>query len=572
MFDTLITGGTVVDGSGGDRFRADVAIVGDRIAAIGEDLGPAERVIDAGDRLVTPGWVDIHTHYDGQVTWDPQMSPSSWHGVTTVVMGNCGVGFAPVRADQHDFLIQLMEGVEDIPGAALAEGLTWGWETFPEYLDAVDRLPRAIDVGTQVPHGAMRAYVMGRRGADNEPATASDIAEMARITREALEAGALGVSTSRTRLHRAKSGAPVPGTSAEVDELYGIGDALGAAGHGVFQMATDLDEADLEWMRQITQATGRRVMFSVVQHDGDPESCRRMLAACREDRAAGGLLTPMVAQRPSGVLMSWEGTANPFMAYAGYREIAHLEPAERLARLAQPSVRASILGNPPDMSSWFGLAGLISRGFHRQYRLGDPPDYEPEPSTSLAAIAERAGRPAAEVAYDTMMENDGRGLIYLPFLDYVDGDFESLRERMDDPVSVFGLSDGGAHCGVICDVSTPTYLLTYWARDRTRGDRLPLERLVAKQTRQTALVYGLEDRGLLAPGMKADLNVIDFENLTLHAPSMAYDLPAGGRRLVQRADGYDVTMCSGEVIFEAGEPTGALPGRLVRGPQANPVG
>ncbi len=573
MFDIVIRGGTVVDGSGGAPFDADVAIDGTRIVAIGTGLGPGRREIDARGKLVTPGWVDIHTHYDGQVTWDPHLSPSSWHGVTTAVMGNCGVGFAPVHDDQHDFLIQLMEGVEDIPGAALAEGLSWGWESFAEYLDVVDAMPRAIDVATQVPHGAVRAYVMGQRGADNEPATAADIAEMRKITQDALEAGALGFSTSRTFLHRAKDGKLVPGTHADADELEAIGDALHAAGHGVFQIASGLDPEDdeLEWMRHITQKTGRRVMFSVVQSSGNPEQWRRMLAVCDENQSNGGLLTAMVAQRPAGVLMGWESTIHPFSIYAGYRSIADLAPAERRARLAEPDVRASILDNPPNLEAYDGLLALITRGFANQYPLGDPPDYEPAPEASIAARAERAGISVFEAAYDAMMDQDGRGLIYMPFLDYIDGNFDNLREMMTHPASVFGLSDGGAHCGLVCDASMPTYLLTHWARDRSRGERIPVEQLVAKQTRETATTYGLDDRGLLAPGLKADVNVIDFDGMHLHAPEMVYDLPAGGRRLVQRADGYDVTICSGEVIFERGVATGALPGRLVRGPQHAPA-
>jgi N-acyl-D-amino-acid deacylase len=573
MFDIVIRGGTVVDGSGAAPFEADVAIDGTKIVAIGEGLGPAHREVDATGRLVTPGWVDIHTHYDGQATWDPQLSPSSWHGVTTAVMGNCGVGFAPVHHDQHDFLIQLMEGVEDIPGAALAEGLTWGWESFAEYLDVVDSMPRSIDVATQVPHGAVRAYVMGQRGADNEPATANDIAEMRQITQDALEAGALGFSTSRTFLHRAKDGKLVPGTNAETDELHAIGDALHAAGHGVFQIASGLDpeDAELEWMQHITDTTGRRVMFSVVQSSGNPDQWRRMLDACDRNQAAGGLLTPMVAQRPAGVLMGWESTIHPFSVYAGYRAVADLPPEKRRSRLADPDVRASILDDPPDVKSFDGLLALICRGFDNQYPLGDPPDYEPGPEASIAAIADRAGVSRFEAAYDAMMDQDGRGLIYMPFLDYIDGNFDNLREMMTHPLSVFGLSDGGAHCGLVCDASMPTYLLTHWARDRARGERVPIERLVAKQTRETAAIYGLDDRGLLAPGMKADVNVIDFDGMYLHAPEMVYDLPANGRRLIQRVDGYDVTICSGEVIYEAGVATGALPGKLIRGPQVAPT-
>ena len=573
MYDLVIRGGTIVDGTGGAPRRADVAITGDRIAAVGTEVGPGAREIDASGQLVTPGWVDIHTHYDGQVTWDEHLTPSGWHGVTTIVMGNCGVGFAPVRDDQHDFLIQLMEGVEDIPGTALSEGLTWGWETFPEYLDAVDAMPRSIDVGAQVPHGAVRAYVMGQRGADNEVATAEDIAAMAEVVREGLEAGALGFSTSRTWLHRAKDGKPVPGTSAADDELFGIGDALRDAGHGVFQIASDLmpEEPEIAWMKRITHDTGRRVAFSLLQNTLEPDQWRRMLEVCEQDAAEGGQLSPMVAQRPSGILLGWESTIHPFVFHPGYDAIAHLEPTERLRLLAEPETRTSILGNPPDMAAFEGLLATVVRGFTRQFPLGDPPEYEPGPERSIAAIAKCEGRSPHDVAYDVMMEDDGHGFIYMPLLDYNDGNLDNTRELMLHPQSVFGLSDGGAHCGLICDCSVPSYLLTHWARDRTRGERIPVETVVSKQTRETAEFYGMFDRGVIAPGMKADLNVIDFDKLHIRSPRMVYDLPAGGRRLIQEVDGYSYTVCSGEVIYESGQPTGALPGKLVRGPQPAPV-
>jgi N-acyl-D-aspartate/D-glutamate deacylase len=573
MDDLVIRGGTVVDGSGGPPRRADVAVSGDRIAAVGGDIGPGAREIDASGRLVTPGWVDIHTHYDGQATWDEHLTPSGWHGVTTVVMGNCGVGFAPVRDGEQDFLIQLMEGVEDIPGTALAEGMTWGWETFAEYLDAVDARPRSVDVGAQVAHGPVRAYVMGQRGADNEEATDRDIAAMAAIVREGLAAGALGFSTSRTWLHRAKSGELVPGTTAGEDELLGIGRALGEAGHGVFQVASDLmpEDPEIAWMQRISRETGRTVTFSLLQNRIEPDQWRRMLAVCERDAAEGGHLRPMVAQRPAGVLLGFEGTVHPFIFSPGYAAVAHLPPDERLERLAEPDVRASILDDPPDLDSFDGLVAAVTKGFSNQFPLGDPPEYEPGPESSIAAIAAREGRSPFEVAYDVLMQGGGRGLIYLPILDYVEGNLDNTRELMLHPRSVFGLSDGGAHCGVICDSSVPTYLLTHWARDRTRGERIPVETVVAAQTRETAELYGLRDRGLLAEGMRADVNVIDFEGLRLHAPRMVYDLPAGGRRLIQEVDGYSYTICAGTVTYEGGRPTGALPGRLVRGPQPAPA-
>jgi N-acyl-D-aspartate/D-glutamate deacylase len=572
MHDLVVRGGTLVDGTGSEKRLADVAIDGDRIVAVGNDLGEGRREIDASGQLVTPGWVDIHTHYDGQVTWDTHLTPSGWNGVTTVVMGNCGVGFAPVRPGQEEFLIQLMEGVEDIPGTALAEGIQWGWESFPEYLDAVEKMPRAIDVGAQVPHGAVRTYVMGERGAKNEKASPEDIEGMADIVREALQAGALGFSTSRTILHRAKDGEVVPGTNAEDEEVLGIGRVLGEVGHGVFEVASDLapEGDELAWMSKLSKETGRPVSFACLQNPGDPNQWKRLLKACEKDAAEGGHLTPQVAQRPAGLLLGFESTIHPLIAHPGYQAIAGLPRAERLEKLADPAVRAQILESQPDYGSLPGPAMLIMQGFHMMFPLGDPPDYEPGPEKSIAAIAKREGREPLELLYDVMMENEGRGIVYMPLLGYANGDLEPIREMMLHPQSVFSLSDGGAHCGLICDASVPTFLLTHWVRDRSRGDRIPIEQVVEQQTRRTAAFYGMEDRGVIAPGMKADLNVIDFENLHIHAPEMVYDLPAEGRRLIQKVDGYRYTVCSGEVIYEDGEPTGALPGKLVRGPQPAP--
>ncbi len=573
MHDLVIRGGTVVDGSGAAARTADVAVDGDRVVAVGNDVGAGRREIDATGLLVTPGWVDIHTHYDGQVTWDTHLTPSGWNGVTTIVMGNCGVGFAPVKPGEQAFLIQLMEGVEDIPGTALSEGIDWSWESFPEYLDAVERMPRAIDVGAQVPHGAVRAYVMGERGAKNEKATSEDISQMAALVKEALQAGALGFTTSRTILHRAKDGEVVPGTNAEDEEVLGIGRMLGEVGHGVFEVASDLapEGDELAWMSKLGKETGRPVAFACLQNPGDPDQWRRLLAAVEKDAAEGGCLTPQVAQRPAGLLLGFESTVHPFSAHAGYQALAQLPRKERLAKLADPAVRAQILDNPPDYSSMPGPAMLIMQGFHMMYPLGDPPDYEPAPDKSVAAIAARECRKPLEVVYDIMIGNDGRGLVYLPLLGYANGSLDAIREMMMHPRSVFGLSDGGAHCGLIADASMPTYLLTHWVRDRSRGERIELEKIVAAQTRETARFYGMEDRGLLEPGMKADINVIDFDALHIHAPEMVYDLPAEGRRLIQKVDGYRYTICSGEVIYEDGVPTGALPGKLVRGPQAQPA-
>jgi len=565
MHDLVIRGGTIVDGTGTDRREGDVAIDGDRIATVGAGAARGRREIDARGLLVTPGWVDIHSHYDGQVRWDPYLTPSCWHGVTTVVMGNCGVGFAPARPDRHAWLIGLMEGVEDIPGPTLAAGLAWAWETFPEYLDALADVPRALDVAAQVPHGAVRAYVMGERGAKNEPATPDDIRGMAAIVREGIAAGALGFTTSRTQLHRAVDGEVVPGTYATEDELLGIGRAMGG---GVFELASDLmpEERELAWMERLSAETGRPVTFACLQNDIDPGQGRRLLAAADAAAERGARLAPQIAARPTSLLLGFEGTAHPFIGHAAYRAIAHLPIDERLRRLADPDVRRAILDEQVQFTD--PLTAFVASAFHKLFPLGDPPDYEPAPEESVAAIAARAGKSAAEVAYDFLMERDGRGLLYLPLLNYSDFDFEPIREMLLHPRAVVGLADGGAHCGIICDAGTPTFLLTHWVRDRRRGARLPLELIVRRQTRETAELYGLHDRGLLAPGMKADVNVIDLDALALSPPEMVYDLPAGGRRLVQRARGYRATIKSGAAVFEDGVATGALPGRLVRGARA----
>ena len=578
MHDLVIRHGRVVDGTGAPAQEADVAIDGDRISAIGSvngsEIGPGRREIDARDRLVTPGWVDIHTHYDGQATWDPYLSPTGWNGVTTVVMGNCGVGFAPAPPDRHAWLIQLMEGVEDIPGTALAAGIDWQWESFPEYLDALERFPRALDIGAQVPHGAVRAYVMGERGARNEKATPEEIQAMATIVKESIQAGALGFSTSRTIVHRAKDGELVPGTLAGDDEILGIGAALGEAGAGVFEVASDfapegaevgMERTELAWMRELSKRTGRPVTFACLQNDFQPEQWRRLIEFAAADAAEGGSVTPQVAPRPAGLLLGLESSLHPFVAYEAYQTLAGLPLRERVARMRLPEIRDAILSHPPE-----GLPpvlNMILNAFHKVFRLGDPPDYEPAPEASAAAIAAREGRAPAAVVYDWLLENDGKELLYFPFLGYAHGDFEALREMMLHPQAVFGLSDGGAHCGLIADASNPTFLLTHWVRDRTRGARLPLEFVVRAQTRNTAALYGLHDRGVIAPGMKADLNVIDFDALQIRRPRMVFDLPAQGRRLVQDIEGYDATICSGQVTYENGKATGALPGKLVRGPQ-----
>jgi N-acyl-D-amino-acid deacylase len=562
MHDLVIRGGTIVDGSGAPARSGDVAVDDGRISEVGE-VGQGRRELDAEGGLVAPGWVDVHTHYDGQVTWDPYLSPSSWHGVTTVVMGNCGVGFAPVRPGSEDFLIELMEGVEDIPGTALSEGICWGWETFPEYLDVLDGMERAIDVAAQVPHCAVRAYVLGDRAHDLD-VSPDEIAEMSRITREGLSAGAVGFTTSRTMLHRSKHGL-VPGTWSRPEELLGIGRALGEAGHGVFEIVSDHmgREPDLEWMREFCRETGQTLTFALAQTPMQPKQWRETLHEMQELADQGLDVFPQVPCRPTGMLFGLQSSLHSFITHPTYTKLADLPLPERVAELRRKDVRERLLAEEPAtknpvavalMTNWAGI-----------YPLGDPPEYEPRAESSAAGTASREGRKPEEVVLDWMLEREGRQFLFAPLANYVDANFDALREMLTHPRSVIGLSDGGAHCGLICDASMPTYLLTHWARDRSRGPGIPLEQVVKLQTSDTARVYGLRDRGLVAPGMKADLNLIDFDGLALHAPEMVFDLPAGGRRLVQRADGYRATLCSGEVIFENGEPTGALPGKLVRG-------
>jgi N-acyl-D-amino-acid deacylase len=570
MHDLILRAGRLVDGTGAPSRTADVAVDADRITEVGDLRGEtARREVDADGLLVTPGFVDIHTHYDGQATWDPLLSPSCWHGVTTVVMGNCGVGFAPVHPGKEEWLIQLMEGVEDIPGTALAEGITWGWETFPEYLDALERLPRALDIGTQVPHGAVRAYVVGERGARNEPATPEDIEAMARIVLEGIQAGALGFSTSRTIVHRAVDGEPVPGTFAAEDELLGIGRALGSAGRGVFEVAPagvmgeDLlaPAKEVDWMRRLSAETGRPVTFALAQHNRAPEQWRELLQLAESATGEGAALRAQVMGRPTSLLVGWQTQTHPFRFRPTYKAIADLPLEERVERLRRPEVRAAILSERnPDHP----LADVVSAGLDRIFPMGEPPDYEPPPERSVAAIAAAQGRPGEEVLYDLMMARDGKELLMLTLLGYSDGNLDAMREMLLHPNAALGLSDGGAHCGAICDASMPTFMLSHWARDRDRGPTLDLALIVRKMTSETARTYGLQDRGVVAPGAKADLNLIDFERLDLRLPKLVFDLPGGARRLVQEADGYVATFVSGTQTMAEGEDTGARPGRLVR--------
>jgi N-acyl-D-amino-acid deacylase len=569
MHDLVIRGGTVVDGTGEPAFTGDVAITGGKVVERGRVDTEGREEIDATGQLVTPGFVDVHTHYDGQVTWDPQLTPSTWHGVTTIVMGNCGVGFAPARPDRHEWLIGLMEGVEDIPGAALSAGIEWGWETFPEFLDHLATRPLAIDVGTQVPHGAVRGYVMGERGARNEPATPDDIAAMARIVRDGIEAGALGISTSRTIAHRAIDGEPVPGTYAAEDELFGLGRALSDAGTGVFELAPagvmgeDLaaSEKEMDWMRRLAAETGRPVTFAMVQHDLAPDQWRKMLDLALEAYEDGIEIRPQVAGRPLGLLLGLQ-TFHPLRDRPSYQTIDALPLDEKVARMRDPEMRRAILSENPVADPATAFVGL---GLDRIFRLGEPPDYEPLAEESIAARAVAAGLDPMEVLYDLLLEQDGRELLLRPLLGYSNFNQDPIREMVLHPTSALGLGDGGAHVGAICDASIETYMLTHWVRDRTRGERLPVELVIRKMTADTASLYGLGDRGTLEVGKKGDANVIDLDRLQLHRPTMEYDLPGGARRLLQRATGYTATIVGGEVIVRDGEATGALPGQLIRG-------
>ena len=569
---TVITNASLVDGSGSPMRHADVAFVGDTITEVGEagtvSTSGAGRVLDAQGRLVTPGFVDVHTHYDAQATWDPWFTPSSWHGVTTVVMGNCGVGFAPALPDRHEWLIELMEGVEDIPGSAMVEGITWEWESFPEYLDALERGSHVIDFGTQIAHGALRAFVMGDRGAANEVATADDIAAMSRLTEEALRAGALGFSTSRTSLHRSKSGELVPGTHAEPDELYGIADAMRRVGHGIFQFSPEHSRVPVEewpWMQELARRSGATVSVNVNQLDDGSEVWRKTFALLDAAHRNGERIVAQVAGRSIGIIMCLEGSVHPLLAHPAYHEVMHLPFAERVAALLDPVRRARFVDEVPTDKFY---EGLVTKALKRMYLVTDANiDYEPDPSQSVLALSQSRNVPAMKLIVDHMLSGGGKGMIYSPFFNYMYGDLSMTYELMQHPQTRNGLSDAGAHCGAICDGGMPTFMLTHWARDRVRGPKLLLEHVVYRQTRNTAELHGLNDRGLIAPGMKADINVIDFDSLGFDMPHMAYDLPASGRRLVQTAHGYAATFVSGTQIVADDSFTGELPGSLIRGPR-----
>jgi N-acyl-D-aspartate/D-glutamate deacylase len=568
---TVIRNARLVDGTGAPERRADITFedgIITEVSASGSAHRNGARVVDAGGMLVAPGWVDVHTHYDAQATWDPYLTPSGWHGVTTAVMGNCGVGFAPAAPDRHEWLIELMEGVEDIPGSAMVEGIEWEWTSFPEYLDALERKPRVMDLGTQIGHGALRAFVMGDRGADNEDATPDDIAQMAEITLEALRAGALGFTTSRTALHRSKNGELVPGTKAQPDEMLGIAEAISRAGHGIFQMATDhwhRPTSEWTWMRDVAERTGIRFSVNLLQDPHEPELWRNTIRQLEDAQRDGVHIEAQIAGRSIGLLLCLQGTVNPIMMHAAYHEVAALPFAARVAALREPERYARLLVERPAHRFHEQFVG---ENFHMMFPVvGGSIDYEPAFEQSIAGIAKRTGASPHAIMIDHLLSNDGTGIIYRPFLNYAYGDLSVSHQLLQHPLTRNGLSDAGAHCGVICDGGMPTFLLTHWVRDRVRGERLDLEHMVARQTRKTAELHGLLDRGIIAPGMRADINIIDFDELSFDVPHIVHDLPAQGRRFAQKAKGYVATFCAGVQTVDHDEFTGELPGKLLRGPQ-----
>ena len=574
MHDLVIRGGTIVDGTGAKPFQGDVAIDGGLISAIGKVDAPGREEIDATGKIVTPGFVDVHTHYDGQATWDAEMAPSSWHGVTTVIMGNCGVGFAPARPDRHEWLISLMEGVEDIPGTALAEGMKWDWETFPEYLDALERLPRTVDVGTHVPHGAVRAYVLGDRERPGAIPTDDDIQEMARIVEDGVRAGALGFSTSRTVLHKSIDGELVPGTTATAEELIAIGRAMGKVGHGVFEMASDLRREwnEFEWMGQLSRETGLPVTFAALQSIAKELPLEEQITEMRAQNDNGANIVAQIALRGNGIIMAWQGTVHPFLFRPAWAEIAELPWDQKLARLKDPAFRHRMITEPseiPDVDV-ADLYRVIAGGWAVQFEMDPDFNYEPGMNESIAARAAAAGVSGDAYAYDLLMKDEGKGFIYFPVLNYRDGNLNFLEDLQMSDDTVNSLSDGGAHCGTICDAASPTFMLQHWVRDR-QGKRIALEHAIKRQCRDTAVLYGLHDRGLLQPGMLADVNVIAMDKLKLGKPWLAFDLPAGGKRLLQKADGYVATIKSGQVTFRDGVMQGPTPGIVLRGPQTEPM-
>ena len=565
MYDLIIKNGTVYDGTGDKPFVADIAIKGRKIEAIGELDEVSKQTINAEGKVVAPGFVDIHTHYDGQVTWDPYLRPSTYHGVTTVVMGNCGVGFSPCKPEERDWLISLMEGVEDIPGTALHEGINWQWESFPEYLDILENKPLAIDVGTQIPHGAVRAYVMGQRGIDREEATQEEIDRMSQIVKEAIQAGAFGFSTSRTEKHRDSSGALTPSITAHKNELVSIANSIGELNSGVLQGISDFYdfESEFDIFKEMSQSSGRPISITVEQMDQRPDWWHQLLDGIEAAQNKGINMYGQVPPRATGINMGLEVTLNPFTFYPSFYDLSKKSLEEKVATMRDPKFKKKLLSEQP-VSIGNPLVEEITQSFNKMFRLGDPANYEPDPDSSFKAIAKKQNISPQEVAYDCLLEKEGKALIYHPLFNYLPGNLDFVEKMLNHPYSISGLGDAGAHCGAISDASFPTTLIQHWGRDRTRGKKIPLEKLISMQTLETSRLLGISDRGVLKEGYKADINVIDFDNLTLHEPEVLHDLPAGGRRLVQKASGYEYTIVSGQIAFENGEATGALNGRLIR--------
>ena len=561
----IIRGGTIVDGTGAAAYEGDVALAGDKILAVG-DIGStrAAEEIDAKGKIVTPGFVDIHTHYDGQAVWDRHMAPSAWHGVTTAVMGNCGVGFAPCKPADREKLVELMEGVEDIPGPVMHEGLNWQWEGFGEYLDVLDRLPRDIDLCTLLPHAALRVYVMGERAIQHEQANQADIAKMRDLTRDAIQAGAFGFSTSRTISHKTLAGDFTPTLRAHEDELTGIAMGMKEAGSGFLEIVSDWNEPSPEGefavLRRVVEKSGRTAVFSLTQRHDRPDFWRDLMRMSNEAKADGLSIRPVAAPRPIGILLGLEGSQNPFSGTPTYKSISHLPLDQRVAAMRDPEVRAKILADDPIKESTFPLIHWIS--FSKMFRLGSPANYEPQRDQSISALAEREGRTPQEVAYDILLERDGKAFIYTPLVNFASYDMSTPEAMLADPNVIMGLGDGGAHVGFILDAGFPTWLMSYWGRDR---NRFAMEDVIRRLTSDTAGAAGLSDRGVLKAGKKADVNVIDWDVVGFSDPYVTFDLPAGGKRLLQKSTGYAATIASGEVTYRDGAATGSLPGRVVRG-------
>jgi N-acyl-D-aspartate/D-glutamate deacylase len=569
QYDIVIRGGMIYDGGGGEPYQADVAIDGGKIGGVGTVSGKGREEIDATGQIVTPGFIDLHTHYDAQVTWANEITPSSWNGVTTAMIGNCGVGFAPCKPDQRDMLIKLMEGVEDIPEVVLTKGLPWNWETFEDYMDSLDGRHYDMDIVTQVPHSAVRTFVMGKRGAEREPATAEDRRQMAALAAAGVRSGALGFSTSRTINHRTLAGEHIPTLDADEAELGEIADALGEAGVGWMQVISDFDEREEEMalLRRVAERSKRPMSITILQRDSKPEEWRQIMSDIVEAQKAGVGIKGQVLTRPTGVLLGFEISQNPFLGKASWKEIEALPFAEKMERLRDPEFRKKLIAEPADSEDVFTTRVMR---WDRIFKLGDPPNYEPRAEDSVAAVAAVEGREPAEVAYDWLLENDGKAILYRPLSNYTYGNLDTVRDMMTHDHTLVGLGDGGAHVGILTDASAITYMLTHWTRDRKRGEKVPLAWAIKRLTGDNAEVIGLHDRGFIREGMKADINVIDYDRLKVHAPTVAYDLPSGGRRLMQKTDGYVATIVTGRIVSRDGKATGELPGRLVRGPQAGP--